>query len=788
MRARVEFFAAALAALALSACGGAHTPALAGDEPDADAGIAAGSGGTAEPAGGSPVRSGKFAERDGLPAVDPSWKYDNARPADAAADRAKKPFDIEALYRVRRVGSPAWSPEGNWILFTVATYDLAAGSTVIDIYRVAPDGSGLRQMTRQEGVETDPIWAPDGRSFAFISYRKDGAQLWQMPIDGGEPRRLTEVHTGIEQPVWSPDGKRIAFASSVYPEHGADQQANKQTMDDAEKSPIKAHVADHLLYRHWTAWADGRRSHILVIDLETEKLVDVTPGDFDSPVFQLGGERGFDFSPDSAEICFASNREQADARAWTTDADLFVVPVSGGEARNITAANDGFDGLPAYSPDGRYIAFLRQAQPGYEADRFALALYDRRTGEVEIVTDGFDDWVVDFAWSADSRRIVFQAPLEGRYPLLELDLATREIERFAAIPSVREFDLGADGRLAFTYNAVAAPDELFVAAADGGGVKRLTSFNDQVVEEHDVRPLEEIWVEGSGGTKLQVFVVKPHGFVPGKRYPAILNVHGGPQGQWSDSFRGDWQIYPGAGYVVAFPNPHGSTGRGQAYTAAISGDWGGKVYEDVMAVADALEQLDYVDPERIGAMGWSYGGYMMNWLLGHTNRFEAIASMMGIYDLTSFYLTTEELWFPEWDLGIPWKDPETYRKWSPSTHVENFETPTLIISGEKDFRIPFTESLALFTALRRQGVESRLIVFPDDGHWPSWVKSMPLYYAAHLDWFHRYLGGDPCPYDLREMVRGRAFGEKGEGGPGKHEAKGGKAGRRKGKHRGKKPR
>ena len=255
-------------------------------------------------------------------------------------------------------------------------------------------------------------------------------------------------------------------------------------------------------------------------------------------------------------------------------------------------------------------------------------------------------------------------------------------------------------------------------------------------------------------------MVKPHGFKKGKKYPAILNVHGGPQSQWSDSLRGDWQVYPGAGYVVVFANPHGSTGYGQDFTRAISEDWGGKVYEDVMAVADAMEAWDFVDPKRMGAMGWSYGGYMMNWILGHTNRFAAIASMMGIYDLDSFYGATEELWFPEFDLGGPaWTEVEAYRKWSPAESASRFQTPTLVVTGELDYRVPYTQSLQLFTALRRQDVPARLVVFPNDGHWPSYVRSMPLYYAAHLDWFHRYLGGAPSPWPVEDLVAGTAFDE-----------------------------
>jgi dipeptidyl aminopeptidase/acylaminoacyl peptidase len=276
------------------------------------------------------------------------------------------------------------------------------------------------------------------------------------------------------------------------------------------------------------------------------------------------------------------------------------------------------------------------------------------------------------------------------------------------------------------------------------------------MNEVDIRPAETMWVTGANGIRVQVFIVKPHNFDPTRKYPLILNVHGGPQGNWADAFRGDWQVYPGAGYIVAFPNPHGSTGFGQDYTAEISGDFGGRVYEDLMKVTDALDKLPYVDPNRMGAMGWSYGGYMMMWFEGHTDRFKAIASMMGIYDLRSFHGATEELWFPEWDLkGKPW-DSQQYEKFSPSNFVKNFKTPTLVISGERDYRVPYTQSLNFFTDLQEMKVPSRLIIYSNAGHWPSWYE-MALYYTAHVEWFNKYLGGDPPPWTTEQFLRNAVF-------------------------------
>jgi dipeptidyl aminopeptidase/acylaminoacyl peptidase len=375
------------------------------------------------------------------------------------------------------------------------------------------------------------------------------------------------------------------------------------------------------------------------------------------------------------------------------------------------------------------------------------------------VTDSFQNWIEDFEWSGDSRAIYFASPLEGQTPISRLEPASGTISQILLDKTIDQFKPAGSDRLIYIRRSTSEPAEVYLAGL--GGVKasnsvRLTGFNDALAGEVDLRPAESMWVEGSGGARIQVFIVKPHGFDPGRKYPLILNVHGGPQMQWSDGFRGDWQVYPGAGYVVAFANPHGSTGYGQDFTAQISGDWGGRVFEDLMKVTDALEKLPYVDREKMGAMGWSYGGYMMNWLEGHTDRFKAIASMMGLFNLKAFYGATEELWFPEWDLkGQPWNS-ELYEKWSPDNYVKNFKTPCLVISGERDYRVPYTQSLEFFTALQKMNVPSKLIIYSNAGHWPSWYE-MALYYTAHLEWFQKYLGGGGPPWSSEDFLRNAVF-------------------------------
>lgn len=674
------------------------------------------------------------------------------------AHAQKRAFTIEDFYRVRSISDVHVSPDGKSIIYAVATSELARAKRVSHIWMMNIDGGSPRQLTSGEKGESSPMFSPDGKWILYISSKEGSPQIYLMPTGGGEAKKLTNISTGVSDPLWSPDGKWIAFSSDVYPECGGDDACNQKIADTWSKGPLKAHSADSLLYRHWTDWKDGTRTHVFLASAATGEAKDITPGAYDSPAFQLGGPMQYDFSPDGKEFVFVSNHDKQPASS--TNNDLFVISLVDLKApyRNITASNPAYDGSPKYSPDGKYIAYRMQKQPAYESDLFRLAIYDRASGASTVLSESFRNWVDEFQWSDNSKSIYFAAPVEGQTPIHRVDLASKAITQVLADKTILGWEL-AGKRLLYARSSVSEPVEVFSAEISNGkasAAARLTHINDAVANEADIRPAESIWVDGAGGAKVQVFIVKPHDFDPNKKYPLILNVHGGPQSQWSDAFRGDWQVYPGAGYVVAFGNPHGSTGYGQDFTAAISGDWAGKVYEDLMKITDAVEKLPYVDGNRMGAMGWSYGGYMMMWFEGHTGRFKAIASMMGLYDTGSFYGGTEELWFPEWDLkGQPWNSHD-YEKWSPSNSVKNFKTPALVISGERDYRIPYTQSLQFFTALQKMNVPSKLIIYSNAGHWPSWYE-MALYYTAHLEWFQKHLGGGAPPWSTEQFLRNAVF-------------------------------
>ena len=671
------------------------------------------------------------------------------------ATAQKKAFAIEDLYRIHPVGAPVVSPDGKRIVHTLTSYDLSKGKSMTDIYVMDTDGKNCANITDNGKGNTSPIWTADSKSIYYTSTVSGSSQVYLYTFNDKKSTQVTDFSMGVSDPVLSPDNKLIAFSAEVYPECGADSKRNAEFDSLATNGPVQAYVADHLLFRHWTEYAAGKCSHIILFNTETKTYTDITPGEFVSPVFMLGGGVGYSFSPDSKEICYVSNHSEHPEAS--TNTDLFLVPVTGGEAVNITKNNPAWDGWPVYSPDGKYIAYRKQLIPGYESDKFNIALYTRKTGEATLLTEKFDNWVDEFKWNADSKSIYFVGEVMGNQPVFNIDITTKTIKPVSGDKAIFGFDTDNKGYIYYTANTVGKPSEMYRMKVGDKKITQLTTFNQEVENTVDIRPADTMWVAGADGIKVEVFIVKPHNFDPNKKYPLIMNVHGGPQSQWMNSFRGDWQVYPGAGYVLAYPNPHGSTGYGQEYTREISGEWGGKPFEDLMKVTDALSKLSYVDSTRMGAMGWSYGGYMMNWFQAKTKRFKCLASMMGLYDLRSMWGTTEELWFPNNDLqGQPWNS-DLYKKFSPSEYVKDFATPTLIVTGQLDFRVSYTQSIQYFTTLQTLGIPSRLIILKNDGHWPNTVKSMPLYYDAHLDWFHKYLGGDPAPYDVDKMVKNQAF-------------------------------
>jgi dipeptidyl aminopeptidase/acylaminoacyl peptidase len=651
--------------------------------------------------------------------------------------QAKRPITFDDMMALKRLSEAAIAPDGTRVAYTVADVDKNANRSKRSIWLVATSGSEAKPFITSDKNDFAPHWSADGKQIAFLSTRDGAPQIYVANADGTAARKVTDAPEGVSEFVWSPNGKLFAFTTDVYPDCASFNCVAKRA-EAEEKSKVKAVIADRLLFRHWDSFKRGKRSHLFVISADGGEPKDLTPGDYDTPPFSLGDPTAFDFAPDSTEVAFARNTDKVEATS--TNNELFLVSVNGGEAKRITNGG-GSDTTPRYSPDGKYIAYRSQARNGYESDRVRLMLYDRKTGTTRELSIGFDRNVGDLLWSPNSQQLFLTVEDRAREALYVASLNGDKFMRVMNEHASTSFSISADGKqLAFTRASLTHPNEVFIATSDGKNVKQLSQANTALLAQLDLAAPEDVEYLGALKTKMHGFVVKPPNFDKTKKYPMVLLIHGGPQGAWLDSWSFRWnpQLFAARGYLVAALNPHGSTGYGQAFTEQISGDWGGAVYEDLMKGVDHLIKQGNVDPTRIGAAGGSYGGYMVNWMLGHTDRFKAMVSHAGVYNLTSMY-ATEELWFTDWEFkGTPWES-ELYAKWSPHLHAKNFKTPTLVIHGELDYRVPIGEGLQLYSTLQRKGVPSKLLYYPDEGHWILKPQNSELWYKTVLGWFDEWL-------------------------------------------------
>ncbi|MGC8882416.1 MAG: prolyl oligopeptidase family serine peptidase [Bryobacteraceae bacterium] len=656
----------------------------------------------------------------------------------AAAQKA--PFTAEAMMKLKRISDPSVAPDGSAVVYTVGEVDLEKNAIDRQVW-ISPLAGGPARKVTSEGRNWGARFSPDAKRIAFLSTRSGSAQVWVMDALGENPRQVTHLSTEADGVIWSGDGRTLVFTSEVYPGCNADDGCNRKRMEEEQKSPVKARVYDHLLYRHWNQWKGGRVRHLMAVSLDEGKVRDLTPGArFDVPPFSLSGGPDYAVSPDGKEVCYAANFDED--QATSTNWELYVVPIEGpGEGREPKkiSTSPGADASPKYSPDGRWLAWRMQVRAGYESDRWRLVVLERETGQLTVLTENLDRHVTGFAWHPDSKRIAFTVEDRGRQQAHLIPVTgggTRVITQGAA--HVDDLQFTSDGRtLVYTEMSGSSPVEIYRAASGGGAPQPVTRLNDALLESYDLRRLEDFTVAGADSTPVHSFLLKPPNFDSNRKYPVLFLIHGGPQGAWGETFSFRWnpQVFATAGFVVVMPNPRGSTGYGTKFTDEINGDWGGRVYDDIMAVVRHVEKLPYVDPERFAAAGGSYGGYMVNWILGHTDRFRALVSHAGVYDLYSMGGETEELWFPLWEFkGLPWENPEMYDRWSPSRYAANFRTPTLVIHGELDYRVPYGQGLQLFTALQMKKVPSKLVLFPDEGHWVLKPQNSLFWYRTFLDW------------------------------------------------------
>jgi len=709
----------------------------------------------------------------------------------APAQNAKHPFTFEDMMKLKRVDGPVPSPDGKWVVFSATDVDLEANTTISHLWIVPASGGESKRLSETPNHEERPRFSPDGKRLIWTSKATDPTQIWMCDFNSdsgafaGKPHQVTDISTGADGGIWSPDGKNIVFVSAVYPDC-KDDTCNKQRDEELKKSKVKAKIFTRLFYRHWNAFTEFKRSHLFVVSADANLTVlngqvsgtqnvssgneprDLTRGDHDVPPFHLGGQDMYAISPDGQELAYTSNIDEVEATS--TNNEIFIVPMtvesavpSGKSPDALRTAHataqpkkistsPGADSTPLYSPDGKYLAWRSQARAGFEADKWRLFVQDRQSGKTRDLTEKFDLSVGSFTWRF-SDSILLTAEHQGEAPVFSAKLDGNEP---IGLFSLHADDLITSGStLFFTRMSYTSPNTIW--RADVSDLKKdseptaVTHLNDALLSQIDMQPLESFAFKGANNDDVQGFMVTPPGLDATKKYPLKFLIHGGPQGAWGDSWTYRWnaelfavgnpESFRGqGGYVVVMINFHGSTGYGQKFTGSISGDWGGKPYVDLMKGHDYVEKtFPFIDKNREAALGASYGGYMANWILGHTDRFKCIVSHDGTFNTESAYGTTEELWFVNWEFkGPPWKKRELYRKFSPHLFADKFKTPTLVIHGQNDYRLDVSQGFDLFTTLQALKVPSKMLYFPDEGHWVLKPQNSRLWYKTVNDWVDQW--------------------------------------------------
>jgi dipeptidyl aminopeptidase/acylaminoacyl peptidase len=698
----------------------------------------------------------------------------------------KRAFTFEDMMKLKRVGAPVPSPDRKWVVFDCEDVDLAANTKISHLWIVPASGGESRRLNPTPNHEERARFSSDGKRLIWTSKATDPTQIWMCDFDPesgklvGKPHQVTSISTGADGAIWSPDGNNIVFVSAVYPDCN-DDACNKQRDEELKKSKVKAKIFTRLFYRHWNAFTEFKRGHLFVVpaDATVEAGVspapspesqptrlplqkssneprDLTPGDHDVPPFSLGGQDMYAISPDGHEVAYTRNIDEVEATS--TNNEIFVAPISGGTAKKISTS-PGADTTPLYSPDGKYLAWRSQARGGFEADKWRLLVQDRQSGKIKNLSEKFDRSVGSFCWGTLWRNPIIWLAYEDRGQSFIAGVEPEHDSNISPMPAWPRGDTHAenlavmDRTIFYSQQFATAPDEIWHltmsinhdTSAGAEPPAAITHMNDALLSQIDMQPLESFMFKGANEDDVQGFVVKPPGFDPKKKYPLKFLLHGGPQGAWGNEWTYRWnaELFAATGdYVVVMINFHGSTGYGQKFTDSISGDWGGKPCVDLMKGLDYVEKTyPFIDKNREAALGASYGGYMANWLLGHTNRFKCIVSHDGMFNAESAYGTTEELWFANWEFGgPPWKKRDVYQKWSPHEYAQNFKTPTLVVHGQNDYRLDVSQGFDLFTTLQVLKVPSKMLYFPDEGHWVLKPQNSGLWYKTVNDWVDQWCG------------------------------------------------
>ena len=661
----------------------------------------------------------------------------------AGQNEATHPFSVHDMLAMDRISEPQVSPDGTWIVFTLRKTDLDANRGRTDLWLIDVEGKNLRQLTSHPAGDFSPRWSSCGKYIWFLSTRSGSSQVWGISLSGGEAQQFTHLPLDVGNLLVSPFSKHLAFTMDVFVDLKSVQKT-KDKLDEIANRKATGVLYDRLFIRHWDTWMDGRRSHLFVMPINGGEPVDVMPGmDADSPSKPFGGPEEITFTPDGKGIIFTA-RDVGREEAWSTDFDLYYAALDGSQPpKCLTEQNKAWDTQPAFSPDGKTVAYLAMSRPRYEADRYRIILHNWTDGTKRILTENWDRSPSSFCWSADSKTIFVTAENIGQSSLFAIDVKTGNVKIV-----VKDGTIGSPGmagkRIVYAMDNLKSPVELFSVNPDGSEPRAITQINSEKVASARMGDYEQFSFKGWNDETVYCYVVKPIDFDPAKKYPIAFLIHGGPQGSFGNHFHYRWnpQAYAGAGYAAVMVDFHGSTGYGQAFTDAIREDWGGKPLVDLQkGLAATLDRYPWMDGDRVGALGASFGGYMINWIAGNWNDgFKCLVSHDGNLDERMAYFDTEELWFPEWDhVGTPWTNPEGYEKQNPINFIQNWKTPILVVHSELDYRVVVTQGISTFTAAQRLGIPSKFLYFPDENHWVLKPHNSILWHDTVIGWLDQWL-------------------------------------------------
>lgn len=651
-------------------------------------------------------------------------------------------FSVHDMLAMQRISDPQVSPDGTKVVFTLRTTDLEADRGGTDLWILNLENKNTRRLTSHEAADFNPRWSPDNRWIWFLSARSGSVQIWRIRAEGGEAEQFTQLPLNTGNLVVSPDGKAIAFTMDVFLDHPTPEKTRDE-LDRREQSKASGRIYDQLFVRHWDTWEDGRRSHLFVMNMQDRKPVDVMPEmDADTPSQPFGGPEEITFTPDGQSVVFtAKNAGRKQARS--TNFDLYRAPADAGSPPVcITKSNPAWDTMPVFSPDGQTLAYLAMERAGYESGRYRIVLMPWPDGPKKILTENWDRSPSSLCWAPEGDALYVTAANLGQHSLFTVDTENGKAETVLKNGTIQGVSF-AGQQLIFGKDTLQSPVELYSAKPDGSRIQPLTHINDERVAAARMGGYEQFTFPGWNEETVYAYMVKPVDFDENKSYPVAFLIHGGPQGSFGNHFHYRWnpQAYAGAGYAAVMVDFHGSVGYGQDFTDSIRGDWGGKPLVDLKkGLAAALEKYEWMDGERVGALGASFGGFMINWIAGQwPDRFRCLVNHDGNLDERFAYYATEELWFPEWDhLGTPWINPDGFEKHNPVRFVEKWQTPMLVIHGALDYRVVLTQGLATFTALQRQGIPSRFLYFPDENHWILQPHNSILWHETVLGWLDQW--------------------------------------------------